>query len=147
MKQLVSFILTCLILSSCNIPEDTKESVPLSKLDAVEELAAVEEVETKPSPKLLLKASFTEPFMYAEFFTDKAVFTFPEKDTLIWKQAFDSLSLTKDINLKGIEGTHSISIQLENKPCVHPGSGETWGKKAKIEIDKVKYQGCANSVK
>ncbi len=147
MKKLVSFIFVCSVLISCNVPEETKDSVPFSKLDAVEELAAVEDVKTTAPSKLLLKASFTEPFMYAELFTDKAVFTFPEKDTLIWKQAFDSLSLTKDLKLNGIEGTHTFSIQLENKPCIHPGSGEAWGKKALFEIDKVVYKGCANTVK
>jgi uncharacterized membrane protein len=147
MKHLVSFIIACLMFTSCNIPEETKDTVPLSKLDAIEELAAIEEVKTTAPSKLLMKASFTEPFMYAEIFSDKAVFTFPEKDTLIWKQAFDSLSLSKDLTLSGVEGTHTINIQLENKPCIHPGSGETWGKKAKVDIDKVIYQGCANSVK
>jgi uncharacterized membrane protein len=135
------------MFTSCNIPEETKDTVPLSKLDAVEELAAIEEVKTTAPSKLLMKASFTEPFMYAEIFSDKAVFTFPEKDTLIWKQAFDSLSLSKDLTLSGVEGTHTINIQLENKSCIHPGSGEKWGMKAKIDIDKVIYQGCANSVK
>lgn len=143
MKSLVSFIVVCLMFNSCNIPEETKDSIPLSKLDAVEELAAVEEVKTTAPSKLLVKASFTEPFMYAELYTDKAVFTFPEKDTLVWKQNFDSLSLTKDLKLNGVEGTHTISIQLENKPCIHPGSGETWGKKALFEIDKIIYKGCA----
>ena len=131
------------MFASCNIPEESKDTVPLSKLDAVEELAAIEKVKTTAPSKLLMKASFTEPFMYAEIFSDKAIFTFPEKDTLIWKQAFDSLGLTKDLKLSGVEGTHTINIQLENKSCIHPGSGETWGKKALIEIDHIVYKGCA----
>lgn len=93
--------------------------------------------------KLLLKASFTEPFMYAEFFEDKAVFTFPDKDTLIWNQNFDSLNFSKDFKSNGIQDGRRIEIIIENKWCTHSGSGEKWERKAFVRIDSTKYNGCA----
>lgn len=129
------------ILASCNVPKDTDVEIPLNKYDVIEALAESDKEETD---KLLLKASFTEPFMYAEIYTNRAVFSFPEKDTLVWKHNFDSLSFTKDFSDSGKEGEHSIQIKIENKPCTHPGSGEKWSKKATISIDNSSYIGCAN---
>lgn len=146
MMNLKGVALVCFALSicSCNIPEDTKESIPLSKIEALDELSKIDEpVEEAKLPKLLLKASFIEPFMAAEFYEDKAVFAFSDNDTLILKQTFDSLSFSKDFKFNGSVDNKSINITIENKPCIHPGSGETWDKKATVEIDKVLYQGCA----
>lgn len=137
----IAFLIFLTVIS-CNVPVDTTESIPTNKLDAVEALAE-EPKQAVIASKLLLKASFTEPFMYAEFYADKVIFTFPEKDTLIWKQNFDSLNFTKDYSLKGTQNGTSIEVSIENKPCIHPGSGEKWERKAFIQINNTKYQGCA----
>lgn len=142
MKRTGIAFLILLVITSCNVPVDTTESIPTNKLDAVEALAEESKQEAIPA-KLLLKASFTEPYMSAEFYTDKAIFTFPEKDTLVWMQNFDSLSFTKDFKLSAEQDGKTIDVSIENKSCTHPGSGEKWERKAFVEIDKVKYQGCA----
>lgn len=142
MKRTGLAFLILLVITSCNVPVDTTESIPTNKLDAVVALAEEPKQESIPS-KLLLKASFTEPYMSAEFYTDKAIFTFPEKDTLVWMQNFDSLSFTKDFKFSAKQDGKAIDVSIENKSCIHPGSGEKWERKAFVEIDMVKYQGCA----
>jgi uncharacterized membrane protein len=137
-------LILALAFAACNLPVDTTETIPTNKLDAVEALAEEPKQESIPT-KLLLTASFTEPYMSAEFYTDKAIFTFPEKDTLVWNQNFDSLGFTKDFKLNGKQDGKAIDVIIENKSCTHPGSGEKWEKKAFVEIDMVKYQGCAKT--
>ena len=142
--SLIGFVFVIGIVS-CTIPEDTKESIPLSKIEALDELAESDQEIAVPISfhKALLKASFTEPFMYAEFFSDKAIFTFPEKDTLVLIHHFDSLDFTNDFVLTDKKGVNNISIQLNQQICTHPGSGEKWPMTAKFEINKIVYQGCA----
>ncbi|MBL7917599.1 MAG: hypothetical protein JNM96_04320 [Bacteroidia bacterium] len=142
MMKFLSVLVLAGILASCNVPKDTDVEIPLNKYDVIEALA---ESDKEATDKLLLKASFTEPFMYAEIYTNRVVFSFPEKDTLVWKHNFDSLSFTKDFNESGKEGEHSIQIKIENKPCTHPGSGEKWSKKADFIIDNINYTGCAGN--
>jgi len=139
MRNLVCLFVS-FILISCTTSIKPKEDTAPSDSSRVKITVGEK---TKPESKLLLIASFTEPFMYAQFYSDKAVFSFPDKDTLIWQHAFDSLNFTKDFKLNELVNEKTILVNIENKACTHPGSGESWSKKALIEIDKVIYQGCA----
>jgi len=143
MKKLVAcFIPFCFL--SC------ENEIKKTELDFVTNVSSIDSVQISTEPKkqskLLLKASCTEPFMYTEIFTDKAIFTFPEKDTLILVHDFDSLAFKKDFRLFTIQDTNNFTFLFINKPCTHPGSGENWSMKAKFEINKVVYQGCAKTL-
>lgn len=141
-------LMVAIAIGSCSVPDDTKDTIPLSKIEALDELSEVEAPDTdqKATSRVLAKASFTEPFMYAEFFEEKAVFTFPEKDTLVLIHHFDSLDFKNNFRLSLKQGANDFGLQLINTACIHPGSGEKWPMQAKFVINKVVYQGCATSM-
>ncbi len=136
-----------LFLIGCNVPETHTEDVPTSKLDAVEALSAIEEKKEGAQAKMLAKASFTEPFMYAEIYDTKALFVFPEKDSLIAEHNFEPIVEGKDYEIEVVLAGKPLKLKLSAVTCTHPGSGETWDRKAEALYNGENFTGCAQVVK
>ncbi len=101
----------------------------------------------KARGELLLTASFTEPFMYAQIFEQEAVFTFPDKDTLRINMDFKEILNKEPAIFKTSQNNVQIEFKLTNQACSHPASGETWDRKAFCIINTESYSGCANFIK
>jgi uncharacterized membrane protein len=94
----------------------------------------------------LYLAQCSEPFMAAYFFEHKIRLIFPEKtdsilnndNTLNWNKDFEGnfISVNK---LK-------VRLSIKNKPCVHPGSGESWEKMVTFVINNQEYKGCLKKI-
>lgn len=145
----LSIIALIFLVIGCNVPETKTEDIPTGKLDAIEALAGIEDASEKDrtEPVLLAKASFTEPFMYAEIYTSKAMFVFPEKDTLFAEQAFESIVDGKDYEFELKLNGAPMKVKLTASKCIHPGSGETWDRKAEAHFNGESFVGCAQVIR
>ena len=118
--------------------------VSLSKFDAIEELAAIEE---PVKNNIVFKASGIEPGWFAEFYSNKLRLVIEYgQDSVILNQEFTDLK-----NEKGFSVTKSIKfhnqqtdlkISIDNKPCVNPGSGNKEDRVVTVELNKKNYKGC-----
>ncbi len=162
MQKILSLIITAFYLSACTqINSNSDKSITkggdtvadvdisLSKFDAIEELAAIEEP-TKNT--IIFKASGIEPGWFAEFDANKL--------RLVVEYGQDSVLLNQDFkdiqNEKGFSFTKSIKfhnkptnlkITLINKPGVNPGSGNTEDRLVNVELNNKTYTGYGSFIK
>ena len=162
MQKLLSILVTAFFLSACTqINSNSEKSitqggdtvadidVSLSKFDAIEELAAIEE---PAKNNIIFKASGIEPGWFAEFQADKL--------RLVVEYGQDSVLLNHDFtdikNEKGFSFTKSIKfhnkatnlkITLINKPGVNPGSGNKEDRLVNVELNNKTYTGYGSFIK
>jgi uncharacterized membrane protein len=162
MQKILTVIVTTLFFSACTQINSNSEKaitkggdtiadmdVSLSKFDAIEELAAIEDPKEN---KITFKASGIEPGWFAEFYTNKLRLVVEYgQDSVILNQEFSDLQ-----NQKGFTFTKSVKfhnqqtnlkISIDNKPCVNPGSGNKEERVVTVELNKKNYKGCGYFIK
>lgn len=130
-------ILISVSLAACrNSDSDTIENKQLEILPSSSSFTSV---------GYIFSASCSEPFMYCECYTNKLILIFPEgKDSVMDNFASDIFISQQDFSYTGkTMSGKKITMNLINKTCIHPGSGENWSKTIIFEIDSLSYQGCA----
>ncbi len=131
--------------------QDTISNVEIStsKVDALNTLAEMDEAQ--PS-KLLFKASGTEPGWFAEFYSDKLrlVVDYGKDSLIMLDQKFEGLD-HKDGFIFGVQGEKDLSknvmVNIDNKPCVDPGSGDKRDRTVYVSYKGKKYRGCGSFTK
>jgi uncharacterized membrane protein len=155
-KIILSGVVSLLFLVSCTQVnsngektvtqgEDTVSGVDisLSKMDAVEELAAMKEEGTA---KLLFKASGSEPGWTAEFYTDRIFIVADEgTDKITVKRKNIDLDQTTDVKIN-IGSSVVDDITIQNKPCTNM-AGEKESRSVKMVYNGKLYMGCGSFVK
>lgn len=125
--------------------EDTVANmdVSVSKLDVVEELAAID---APAEHKLLFRASGIEPGWFAEFYENKLrlVVNYGQ-DSVILNTEFKGIDDSKGFQFA--EKSKNLTITFENKSCVNEGSGDKEDRKVTVELNKKTYKGCGSFVK
>jgi uncharacterized membrane protein len=120
--------------------------ISLSKLDAVEELANIEEPK---EDKILFKASGTEPGWFAEISELKLRLVVDYgKDSLIVSNKFEGLD-NKDGYILAMgenDPKTNLSLNIINKPCT-AASGDKADRQVTVLFKGKKYTGCGSFVK
>jgi len=132
------------LITACQPVESDESTLPKGGVEAL--IQALDENLSEEN-KLLLTASFTEPYMQVQIFEQKAIFSFPDKDTLNLFLNFNEILSKDDFSFKGNSTDLVIDFKVFNEVCIHPGNGEKWDKKALCLINGETYKGCANLAK
>ena len=149
------FLISCTQVNSTNGKTITQDGdtiaevdISLSKLDAIEELAYIEEpVESK----LLFKASGTEPGWFAEFYTNKLrlVVDYGKDSLILENQKNEGLDSKEGYLLELLNDTKTkkYTFQIINKPCIDAGSGDKMDRQVEVIYKDKKYKGCGSFIK
>lgn len=162
MKTTIICAFTALILSACtqvntqgekNITQgdDTISSVDISVTKTGGLLDLAEEVEKAESPKLLFKATGSEPGWFAEIYSNKLRLVVDYgKDSLIIEDTFKDFEneknfvYVKSISENGKANALSLSI---NKGACTEASGEKQDYLVSFKLNSKSYKGCGSLVK
>ncbi len=146
MKLFLTFLIA-LILVECNDTKTTDseknadtESVPLSKLDMVDELAGLE------NNDVIFKASGTEPGWMADFYKERIrlILNFG-RDSIIINRNNADINGKGEVKIKLPSGAHDF-MTIENKPCTAI-SGDVSERTVTIKCKETNYKGCGGFIK
>ena len=162
MQKIYIIIVTAFFLNACTQINSNSEKaitkggdtiadmdVSLSKFDAIEELASIEDPKEN---KITFKASGIEPGWFAEFYANKLRLVVEYgQDSIILNQEFSDLKNDKGFTFTKLVNFHNqqtnLNISIVNKPCVNPGSGNKEDRVVTVELDKKIYKGCGYFIK
>ncbi|MDF2448268.1 MAG: hypothetical protein K0R26_772 [Bacteroidota bacterium] len=155
MKEIIGTVVFCFLLLGCSQVNTNGEktitqggdtvadvNISLSKLDAISELADINE----PS-ELLFKASGTEPGWFAEFYNDKLRLVVDYGKDSVWindsfEKVIDAGGFTYLKTLKDKD----VTISVENKPCVN-AAGDKTDRSVILKFNSAIYKGCGSFIK
>lgn len=162
MHKLHIIIFTAIFISACTQINSNSEKaiiqggdtiadidVSLSKFDAIEELAAIEDPKEN---NITFKASGIEPGWFAEFYDNKLRLVVEYgKDSVILNQEFTDLKNEKGFTFTNVVKFHNqqtnLKFSIDNKPCVNPGNGNKEDRVVTVELNKKIYKGCGYFIK
>ena len=120
----------------------TDVNISLSKMDMVEELSKVDD-------KVIFKAQGTEPGWIAEFSYSKLRLVLDYgKDSLIVEDSFEKVNDKTGFSYtKTIADNKSITVSVQNKPCIESGSGDKAERTVIVKYNATIYKGCGEGIK
>jgi uncharacterized membrane protein len=162
MNKLIIWGITAFLLSSCTqvssksektITEgdDTISTVDISVSKTGGLVDLVEEVEKAESPKLLFKASGSEPGWFAEIYNNKLRLVVDYgKDSLIIEDTFKGFdNETNFVYVKSIienKKANALALTIKKSPCV-AASGDKAEFSVSFKLNNKSFQGCGNVIK
>lgn len=162
MNKLIICAITAFLLSACTqvnskgektITEgdDTISTIDISVSKTGGLVDLVEEVEKAESPKLLFKASGSEPGWFGEIYNNKLrLIVDYGKDSLIIEDAFKDFQNEKSfVYVKAItenNKANALSLSITKSPCVG-ASGEKEDFTVAFKLNNKTYKGCGSFVK
>jgi uncharacterized membrane protein len=147
------FLISCTDVNSSGEKTITKDGdtvadvdISVSKLDALTNLV---EEEAKKDEKVIFKAQGTEPGWIAEFSAYKLrLIVDYGKDSLIVDDSFEKVNDDSGFTyIKTSADNKSLTVSIQNKPCIESGSGDKAERTVIIKYNMVIYKGCGNSIR
>jgi len=134
--------------------DDTISTVDISMgktdalIDAVEEL---EKADANETPKLLFKASGTEPGWFGEIYSNKLRLVVDYgKDSLVAEDNFKDLKIDKEYSLAKAIVTNgkssALALSIKKETCT-AASGDKVNYTVSFKLNNKSYKGCGDFVK